>query len=335
MAQRNAIEVVAGLIRRADGKVLICLRPKHLDQGGLWEFPGGKRENGESRFGALRRELNEELGIEISAALPLLRVIHRYPTKTIDLDVWEVSAWHGSARGREGQRITWVTPSKLDCYTFPAANRTIITAASLSRTILTMPDLGSSPTQSLAALDAWLAAGARCFLLPNQYLINFMDDHLLTQIGHRLRRFGAKLVLDWPQKEATTAADGDYRQNLESLRRLSDCDVLAGFPCRTLDHLERAEQVGADLLLIGPIGSTDSKTENDVLGWNETLRLVAMTMTPAFAFGEWDPEYMTSAIVSGCQGLVLPSSVWATDATVVMDSVANVIAGIKVEDECA
>ena len=295
---------------------------------------GGGRENGESRFGALRRELNEELGIEISSALPLLRLIHRSPTKTTDLDVWEVSEWHGFARGREGQKIEWITPSKLDRYAFPAANRTVITAVGLPRTVFTVPDLARFPALSLAALDHWLTAGARCFLLYNQYFIKNPDDRVLTQVGHRLNRFNAKLIFDWSLETATTAADFDYGRLLESLRGQIDCDILAGFPCRTPAQLDRAEQVGAELLLIGPVRSADFEMENDAIGWSETLRLVAKTMIPAFAFGPLEPQDIARAIVSGCQGLVLPSSDWTTDPTVVMNAVASTISQVEVGDNC-
>ena len=120
------IDVVAGVIRRGDDEILICLRPMHLDQGGLWEFPGGKREIGESRFEALARELREELGIEIKSAAPLLRLTHRYVTKTVDLDVWEVTQWEGHEKGCEGQLIQWVSRHELRRYAFPAANEPII-----------------------------------------------------------------------------------------------------------------------------------------------------------------------------------------------------------------
>lgn len=122
----SVVEVVAGVIYRHDGRILICLRPKHLDQGGLWEFPGGKREDGESRFDALTRELREELGIEIKRGTPLLRLRHCYPNKTVELDVWEITVWEGHENGREGQLIRWVPRRDLDRYKFPAANEPVI-----------------------------------------------------------------------------------------------------------------------------------------------------------------------------------------------------------------
>ncbi len=327
MARNNAIQVVAGLIRRRDGKILICLRPKHLDQGGLWEFPGGKREDGEGRFDALRRELHEELGIEIRSAVPLLRLTHRYPTKSIDLDVWEVTAWQGSAFGREGQKVEWVAPSQLDHYAFPSANKAIITAARLPRVVVTLPDLA----RSLAALDAWLNAGARCFLLSSQHLKKNLDDPNLTQVGQHISRSDATLVVDLPPETATEFVSGE---RLECLRRQIDCDLLVAYACHTPAQLERAQKAGADMLLVGPILSTDFEAGEGAIGWSETLRLVAKTVIPTFAFGQLEPEDSAHAILSGCQGVVLPANAWSTDPISVLKTAADAMSRTEVADDC-
>ena len=83
------LHVAAGVIRGADGHVLIAKRPLDKHQGGLWEFPGGKVEEGETAEAALARELAEELGIAVIAARPLIQVRHDYPDKQVLLDVWE------------------------------------------------------------------------------------------------------------------------------------------------------------------------------------------------------------------------------------------------------
>lgn len=84
------VHVAAAVIRDASGKILIARRADTQHQGGLWEFPGGKVEDGEAVQAALSRELQEELGIVVSAARPLIKVQHDYPDKQVLLDVWEV-----------------------------------------------------------------------------------------------------------------------------------------------------------------------------------------------------------------------------------------------------
>ncbi|MCP5143807.1 MAG: NUDIX domain-containing protein [Gammaproteobacteria bacterium] len=127
------VHVVAAVIRSPAGEILIARRPGHVREGGLWEFPGGKCEPDESAIDALRRELNEELGINIQSAMPLIQVRHHYDYLDLLLDVFVVERWHGEAHGREGQEVRWVSAAELGHYEFPAANRPIVLAASLPR----------------------------------------------------------------------------------------------------------------------------------------------------------------------------------------------------------
>lgn len=330
MARENGVKVVAGLIRRRDGKILICLRPDHLDQGGLWEFPGGKREKGEGRFDALRRELQEELGIDIKFALPLLRLIHKYPTKTVDLDIWEISQWHGSATGREGQQIEWVTSSDLNRYEFPAANKAIISAARLPRVISMMPDVANIGTTFLSQLEGWLIAGIRCFIFVNQHLMSNVDKRILIQIGRLLGKFDAKIINDQRLEIAASDSDSDARSLRKNLTCHLDCDNFLGHFCRTSADLDQAAHMGAELVLIGPVGSANSGIGNTAIGWSEAKQMVAKTVIPAFAFGGLQSQDVSRAITAGCQGIVLPASVWLSNPTEVMNFLASTISAIGV-----
>ena len=122
------VHVAVGVITSPDRRVLIARRPEHIHQGGLWEFPGGKVEGGESLHSALARELAEELGIVIGPIEPLLEVRHDYGDKSVFLDVWLVREYRGRPRGLEGQPLRWVAPGELADFDFPEANRPIVEA---------------------------------------------------------------------------------------------------------------------------------------------------------------------------------------------------------------
>jgi 8-oxo-dGTP diphosphatase len=107
------IRVAAGVLRDVSGRVLIAQRPDGKHVAGFWEFPGGKIQADESPLQALIRELAEEIGIEVSAAAPLMTYRHSYPERVVELHVFEVSAWSGEARGLEGQPLRWVTVEAL------------------------------------------------------------------------------------------------------------------------------------------------------------------------------------------------------------------------------
>ena len=94
------LHVVVGVVENERREVLLTRRAEHVDQGGLWEFPGGKVETGESVADALARELNEELGIRVTRARPLICIRHRYPNRDVLLDVWRIRTYQGEPVGR-------------------------------------------------------------------------------------------------------------------------------------------------------------------------------------------------------------------------------------------
>jgi len=121
------VHVVVGVIINKNNQVLIAKRASHQHQGDKWEFPGGKVENDETPQEALKRELKEELGIDIqSANYLLINVDHKYTDKTVRLEVYEVKNWQGKPEGREGQPLRWVEKSALNQYDFPEANAQIL-----------------------------------------------------------------------------------------------------------------------------------------------------------------------------------------------------------------
>lgn len=122
---KRHLHVAVGVILRGQ-RVLLTKRPAGKPHAGLWEFPGGKCEPGESVRQALVRELAEELGVVVLAATPMVVVNHDYDNVTVDLDVWQVSAYLGEPAGQEGQQCQWVPLAKLPDYDFPAANHEII-----------------------------------------------------------------------------------------------------------------------------------------------------------------------------------------------------------------
>jgi len=127
------VHIAIGVIRNNEGAVLIALRPTESHQGGLWEFPGGKVELGESVQDALVRELQEELAITPTRMTPLIQIRHDYVDKSVLLSAWEVSCFEGEPCGNEGQPIRWVASQDLSEFEFPAANQPIITAAQLPK----------------------------------------------------------------------------------------------------------------------------------------------------------------------------------------------------------
>ncbi|MDM7925588.1 MAG: A/G-specific adenine glycosylase [bacterium] len=144
-APRKAIphkHVTAGIIWK-NGKFLITLRPARGMLGGLWEFPGGKAEPGETLEQCLKREIREELGIEIRVLRKLVSVNHAYTHFRITLHAFECLAGAGRVRPLACDDFKWITSRELDRYPFPGADRKII--ALLSR--IDPPKRGTRPPE--------------------------------------------------------------------------------------------------------------------------------------------------------------------------------------------
>jgi 8-oxo-dGTP diphosphatase len=104
---RAIVEVAVGVLIRGDGHFLLTSRPQGKVYAGYWEFPGGKLEPGETVTDALRRELHEELGIDLHAVVPWRSTVVDYPHALVRLNFCKVTAWSGALQMREGQDCRW------------------------------------------------------------------------------------------------------------------------------------------------------------------------------------------------------------------------------------
>lgn len=120
------IQVAAGILRKHDGTVLISERLGDGNFAGLWEFPGGKLKTGESAEVALRRELHEELGIEVGRLSHYSRLDHEYPDRAVAIDFFLVDDWAPEPTGREGQGLRWLRVADLKESTLLPADAPIV-----------------------------------------------------------------------------------------------------------------------------------------------------------------------------------------------------------------
>ncbi len=129
MANPVVLVAACALIDR-DGRVLVTQRPKGKALAGTWEFPGGKIEAGETPEQSLIRELNEELGIDVSAAClaPLTFASHAYADFHLLMPLYVCRKWQGTPQGREGQALKWVRARELRDHPMPPADLPLIPA---------------------------------------------------------------------------------------------------------------------------------------------------------------------------------------------------------------
>ena len=128
VSEKKIVTVVAGALVDTDGRVLLAQRPEGKSLAGMWEFPGGKIDPGETPEEALIRELDEELGIELcpTCFAPLTFVSHTYETFHLLMMLYMVNRWDGIPESKEGQALTWKRPRDMRTMPMPPADLPLI-----------------------------------------------------------------------------------------------------------------------------------------------------------------------------------------------------------------
>ena len=238
----TTLEVVAGALVDAHGRVLIAARPPGKSFAGRWEFPGGKLDAGESARDALARELHEELGIEVRAAEPLLAVSYRYPgaRAAVRIDCWRVTAWDGTPAPLDGQALRWCPRAELVDADILEADRAIVTALALPPLFVRVP------------ADEMLAD--RVPSAPRHERIAWLVSALPADLGvvRRLEDHGDLVFVVDPRARPVGGAGSVY-SSPHHFERAAHRRVLAGRIVHGADEARTAAADGADFLLVpGP-----------------------------------------------------------------------------------
>ena len=308
------VHVAAAVIRGTNGKILIARRADTQHQGGLWEFPGGKVEAGESVEAALGRELKEELGIVVEAARPLIKVQHDYPDKHVLLDVWVVSAFSGEPHGAEGQPLAWVSPRELADYAFPEANQPIVAAARLSDQYLITPDELEAP-QLLRGIQKAVAGGIKLVQLraPNGYDPKYRD---LAVDATGLCAGKAQLMLKGPLEWLGDFPSAGWHLTAAQLRKYAPKgrplakDRWLAASCHNAEELALAEQMDVDFVTLSPVLPTLTHPDAQPLGWEQAQQLIASFGKPVFLLGGLGPDDRQQAWDIGAQGVAGIRAFW-------------------------
>lgn len=306
------VHVVAAAIFDDQDNVLVALRPLSAHQGGLWEFPGGKTELGEGVEAALAREIEEELGIKITTARPLIRIPYDYPDKKVLLDVWRVERFSGKPHGREGQPIAWLNPKDIDKRKFPLANLPIITAVQLPSTYLITPE----PTNNevfFARLERALQDGVRLIQLRVKTKGQPLAP-IMKRAGELCYQYDATLLVNaelrWAQEGLADGVHLTSRQLMALEERPLSMDKWVAASCHDKAELSHACRIGVDFAVVGPVQPTTSHPNTPVLGWEGFASLAAQATIPVYALGGMATTDLSQAWHHGGQGIAAITGLW-------------------------
>jgi len=314
MTSSSLVHVAVAVIRDHSGRVLLSRRAETAHQGGLWEFPGGKVEPGETLPQALRRELMEELGIGFADHGPLIRITHHYPDRSVLLDVHEVTGLRGAPRGLEGQPLRWVAPEALAAYPMPAADRPIISALQLPACYMITGSLPAQPTAFLQRLEQRLQAGLRLVQL-RMVGAHEADYRPLAQSAARIcQQYGARLLLNAPPAWVDDCGAAGVHLNSHRLMALQQRplgrDKWVAASCHNLEELKHAAAIEVDFAVLSPILPTRSHPQAKPLGWPAFARLTDETPFPVYALGGMAQSMVGDARNHGGQGIAAIGALW-------------------------
>jgi 8-oxo-dGTP diphosphatase len=294
-----------------DGRVLAAQRPPGKLAAGKWEFPGGKIEAGETAEAALVRELREELGIEVIRSRRLLRFQHDYSDRRVILDVRIVEVFGGVAESREQQALRWLQPRDFEQLDALPTVAPILRALQLPADyVFTPPTIAVSSL--IAALPSLPQAAWLRLRLPA--LGDAAYAAAAAEVLKAARCTGLRVMLDRdPQLveqldaagwHATQARLDDYPDRPVSRERW--------FAASAHDHdsLRRAQRLGADCIVVGPINQTRSHPHASVLAWSGFSAVVSQADRPIYAIGGVGPEDLAKARAAGALGIAGISAYW-------------------------
>ena len=307
------VEVVAAVIQRDDGQFLLGQRPPGKVYAGYWEFPGGKVEPGETAPAALKRELHEELGIEVERAYPWLTRDYDYAHAAVRLRFYRVPLWSGELHGRENQRFDWQRPGAVVVEPMLPANGPILRALTLPPVygISNCEEMGEP--EFLRRLPRALEAGLALVQVREKHLPAHEQVRLTAAALAAARPRGARVLLNGDPGLARRAGADGVHLTAAGLMELDTRPALelVGASCHDERELDRAAKLPADFVVLGPVQATPSHPGAATLGWDRFAELIRNYPLPVYALGGLKREDLETAWATGAHGISMMRGAWS------------------------
>jgi 8-oxo-dGTP diphosphatase len=309
----EAIHVVAGVIQDARGRILLARRTRGRDLAGLWEFPGGKVDPGETPEQALIRELREELGIDAVLGDALICVPQQYPHKRLRLDVRRIASWRGAVQGLDGQALAWAPSHKLMSYPMPPADRPVVAALRDSAHYLITPEPGEDGAAWLDALRAALARGIRRVQLRARATEPGRWRGLAERAVSLCREAGADVLVNGDPALAHALDVGLHLRATQlattKVRPLPPSKPIIA-SCHSVEELRAAEALGCDAAVLGPVFETATHPGQPGIGWSAFAAMREHGSLPIYAIGGLGEKDLPAARAHGAQGIAAIRALW-------------------------
>lgn len=312
MSSQESVAAAVAIVQREDGQVLLGQRPEGKPWAGWWEFPGGKIEVGETPLHALKRELHEELGIQVTEAHPWITRIFDYPERRVSLCFFTVRAWQGEPHGREGQQLSWQNPAELSVGPLLPANVPVLPMLRLPPVyaITNLQQLGEQGF--FECLERALANGLRLLQVREKHLDSLALECFSARVVALCRPYGAKVLLNGEVDLARqVGADGVHLSAARLMElKARPAAMLCAASCHTPQELLKAAELELDFALLSPVMRTLSHPDVSALGWDIFRKMTTGSALPVYALGGLSPADLNNAWVHGAHGIAMQRAVW-------------------------
>jgi 8-oxo-dGTP diphosphatase len=306
------VEVAAAVILRPDGNFLLTCRPEGKPYSGYWEFPGGKIEADEAPLHALDRELQEELGIQITKAIPWITRKFTYPHATVRLHFYRITEWHGIPYGRENQLLSWQLPRNVDVTPMLPANSAVLRALKLPPIYAITNALEAGVDTALQQLKQALQNGLRLIQIREKTMNESLVLSFSEQVIALARSADAQVLINtdttFRHKLNAVYTDGIHLSSAQLMAQTahpgSDCGWCSA-SCHNAEELYQAETLGLDFVVLGPVYQTLSHINTRPLGWQKFAALIRDYPLPVYALGGMTHEDLTTAQEMGAHGIAM------------------------------
>lgn len=317
---KKNVNVAAAIITREDGSFLLGQRAADTFYPGYWEFPGGKVEEGESPEQALKRELKEELGIEINKPLPWLIREHSYEHAHVRLHFFLVNNWQGEMKPHVHTGLAW---QRADCLTVNPmlpANAPILKALRLPSIMAVTDAERIGYTRQLELIESAFKGGLsfiqiRATQIPDEqskepYFEFITRACALATKYEAICVINAPLLQLFPQLSAQ--ANGIHLKAIDLMQCTARPEYSwVGASCHTIAELQHAQSLGLDYVVLGPVFSTATHPEQNGVGWEKFSQLLNhCRQMPIFAIGGLGANDLSHAQSLGAHGIAGIRQIW-------------------------
>jgi len=291
-------------LHNKDQQILIAKRQSHQFMGGFWELPGGKIEHGESPEVAISRELNEELGIIVDKLSLHQTMVYQYTDRIVELSIYNIDNYLNTPKGVEGQEIAWVSVENLNSYKLLPTMKSFINSITLPKQYWITPSSNHQSDEWIRKFDEKIKQGISLIQLRSK---TKLDITFIEELHNKCKHNNINLLLNTVDKSFHEAyCDGWHITTGEMFDLKSrPCanNKLLGASTHDLTEALKAQDLGADFIVISPVQATQTHPDTVPIGWDAAKEVVDKLNIPVYFLGGMTLNDLDKTLKLGAQGI--------------------------------